>query len=60
MRNMHWFEVIDTRGLVEAKIAHWHVTMKFSFTLSAVMASRYATRTSGSRSSAIATASSRS
>ena len=34
MRNMHWFEVIDTRGHVEnAKVAHWQVTIKVGFTL---------------------------
>ena len=34
MRNMHWFEVIDTRGHIEkAKIAHWQVTIKVGFTL---------------------------
>jgi dodecin len=34
MRNMHWFEVIDTRGHIEKnKIAHWQVTIKVGFTL---------------------------
>ncbi len=34
MRNMHWFEVIDTRGHVEKnKVAHWQVTIKVGFTL---------------------------
>ena len=34
MRNMHWFEVVDTRGHIEnAKIAHWQVTIKVGFTL---------------------------
>jgi flavin-binding protein dodecin len=34
MRNMHWFEVIDTRGHIEkVKIAHWQVTIKVGFTL---------------------------
>ena len=34
MRNMHWFEVIDTRGQIEKnKIAHWQVTIKVGFTL---------------------------
>ena len=34
MRNMHWFEVTDTRGHIEnGKIAHWQVTIKVGFTL---------------------------
>ncbi len=34
MRNMHWFEVIETRGHIEGgKIAHWQVTVKIGFTL---------------------------
>ncbi len=34
MRNMHWFEVTDTRGHIEGgKIAHWQVTVKIGFTL---------------------------
>ncbi len=34
VRNMRWFEVIDTRGyLEEGKIAHWQVTLKVGFTL---------------------------
>jgi len=34
MRNMHWFEVIDTRGHIDkTKIAHWQVTIKVGFTL---------------------------
>jgi dodecin len=34
MRNMHWFEVIDTRGHIEKnKVAHWQVTIKVGFTL---------------------------
>ena len=34
MRNMHWFEVIDTRGQIDtAKVAHWQVTIKVGFTL---------------------------
>jgi flavin-binding protein dodecin len=29
LRNLHWFEVIGTRGQVEdGKIAHWQVTLK--------------------------------
>lgn len=34
MRNMHWFEVVDTRGhIVDGRIAHWQVTLKIGFTL---------------------------
>ena len=32
--NIHWFEVVETRGHVEAgKVAHWQVTIKVGFTL---------------------------
>ena len=34
VRNIHWFEVIETRGLVEnGKVAHWQVSIKVGFTL---------------------------
>ena len=34
VRNMRWFEVIETRGYLDAgKIAHWQVTLKVGFTL---------------------------
>jgi flavin-binding protein dodecin len=34
VRNIHWFEVTETRGHVEAgKVAHWQVTLKIGFTL---------------------------
>jgi dodecin len=34
VRNIHWFEVIETRGHVEdGKVAHWQVTIKAGFTL---------------------------
>ncbi len=34
VRNMHWFEIIDTRGhIADGKVAHWQVTMKVGFTL---------------------------
>ncbi len=34
VRNMHWFEVTDTRGhVVDGQIAHWQVTVKIGFTL---------------------------
>jgi flavin-binding protein dodecin len=34
LRNIHWFQVVETRGYVaEGKIAHWQVTLKVGFTL---------------------------
>jgi flavin-binding protein dodecin len=34
MRNMHWFEVLETRGQIDKeKVAHWQVTIKVGFTL---------------------------
>jgi dodecin len=34
LRNLRWFEVVETRGHVEdGKIAHWQVTIKVGFTL---------------------------
>lgn len=34
VRNMHWFEVVETRGYIEdGKVAHWQVTLKVGFTL---------------------------
>ena len=34
IRNMRWFQVIETRGHVEnGKVAHWQVTIKIGFTL---------------------------
>ena len=34
VRNMHWFEVTETRGHVaDGKIAHWQVSIKVGFTL---------------------------
>lgn len=34
VRNIRWFELIDTRGHVEkGKVAHWQVTLKVGFTL---------------------------
>jgi flavin-binding protein dodecin len=34
VRNMRWFEVLETRGyLEEGSIAHWQVTLKVGFTL---------------------------
>ena len=34
IRNMKWFEVVETRGHIEdGKIGHWQVTVKVGFTL---------------------------
>lgn len=34
MRNIRWFQVVETRGCVEnGKVAHWQVTLKVGFTL---------------------------
>jgi flavin-binding protein dodecin len=34
VRNMRWFEVVETRGMVEnGQIGHWQVTLKVGFTL---------------------------
>ena len=34
VRNMQWFEVIETRGhIADGKVAHWQVTLKVGFTL---------------------------
>jgi flavin-binding protein dodecin len=34
VRNIHWFQVSETRGhVVEGQIAHWQVTLKIGFTL---------------------------
>jgi flavin-binding protein dodecin len=34
VRNMQWFQLIDTRGHIsDGKVAHWQVTMKVGFTL---------------------------
>lgn len=34
MKNMRWFEVIETRGQIEGgKLAHWQVSVKIGFTL---------------------------
>jgi dodecin len=36
IRNMHWFNVTDTRGFIaDGKIAYWQVTIKIGFTLEA-------------------------
>jgi flavin-binding protein dodecin len=34
MRNMHWFQVMETRGqIADGKVAYWQVTLKIGFTL---------------------------
>ncbi len=34
LRNIHWFNIVETRGHVEnGKVAHWQVTLKVGFTL---------------------------
>ena len=34
MRNMQWFQVVDTRGhITDGAVAHWQVTIKIGFTL---------------------------
>ena len=34
VRNMHWFEVVSTRGYIEAGAVHyWQVTIKIGFRL---------------------------
>ncbi|MGE5245152.1 MAG: dodecin [Betaproteobacteria bacterium] len=34
LRNLRWFEVIETRGHIDnGQVAHWQVTIKIGFTL---------------------------
>jgi dodecin len=34
VRNLRWFEVLDTRGHIEeGQVVHWQVTLKIGFTL---------------------------
>ena len=34
LRNIQWFNVVETRGHVkDGKVAHWQVTIKVGFTL---------------------------
>lgn len=34
VKNMRWFEMVDTRGHIEnGRVAHWQVTVKVGFTL---------------------------
>jgi len=38
LRNMRWFEVVETRGQIDSgRIAHWQVTLKIGFTLDDAM-----------------------
>ena len=34
IRNIHWFEITETRGqVIDGKIAHWQVSIKAGFRL---------------------------
>jgi flavin-binding protein dodecin len=34
IRNIHWFNIVETRGHVQdGKVAYWQVTLKVGFTL---------------------------
>jgi flavin-binding protein dodecin len=34
LRNIHWFEVVETRGYIEnGKVDYWQVTIKLGFRL---------------------------
>lgn len=34
VRNLRWFEVLDTRGHIDGgRVGHWQVTLKLGFTL---------------------------
>jgi flavin-binding protein dodecin len=34
LRNVHWFEVVETRGYIEnGKVSYWQVTVKVGFRL---------------------------
>lgn len=34
VRNIHWFNITETRGhVVDGKVAHWQVSLKVGFTL---------------------------
>lgn len=36
VRNLRWFQVLETRGHIEGgKVAHWQVALKIGFTLEA-------------------------
>ena len=34
MRNMHWFQIVETRGYIDGgNVGYWQVTLKIGFTL---------------------------
>jgi flavin-binding protein dodecin len=34
LRNLRWFEVVETRGYIEnGKVSYWQVTLKVGFTI---------------------------
>jgi hypothetical protein len=34
LRNLRWFEVVETRGFIEGgKVSYWQVTLKVGFTI---------------------------
>jgi flavin-binding protein dodecin len=34
LRNVHWFQVVETRGYIEnGKVSYWQVTIKLGFRL---------------------------
>lgn len=34
LRNLHWFQVVETRGYIEnGKVSYWQVTIKLGFRL---------------------------
>lgn len=34
LRNLRWFEVVETRGYIESgKVSYWQVTLKVGFTI---------------------------
>ena len=34
VRNIHWFQIVETRGhVLDGQVAHWQVTIKVGFTL---------------------------
>lgn len=50
VRNLRWFQVVDTRGHIEeGKVAHWQVTLKLGFTLENDVSSPSAERRRRSR-----------
>jgi len=34
LRNLRWFEIVETRGFIEnGKVSYWQVTLKVGFTI---------------------------